>query len=761
MNHTYKHLIASVIIATLQMASTGISHANVLEEMVVTATKRGASSVQDSALTVQVLNGEELTARGAFDFVDFAATVPGLQFQDLGPGDKKYIIRGVNSTGPSTVGVYFDETIVTASNKNDGGGRNVDIKLIDMQGIEVLKGPQGTLYGANSMSGLIKYVANKPSAEEFETFVNFDLSDTGEASGSNSTVSAMANIPLSDTLALRLVGYRADNTGFIDQPRALTANGQGLADINGEETIGGRLALRLEPNDRTTIDFMYLQQETESGGSSRFTPEGITSFGDPAAVAAITPDRGLINTDIVRSPWEDEFDIFGLTANFDFDTGVLTGTYNKFDRDVFFNFDASPLQYFFGNANIGEPFGEAVTQQPQKREVETAEIRFASELDGPLQFLVGGYVQREDTDFGSFVVLVDNNGIPAAFSADPADNEASGGTTTFGRIDIGELKQTALFGELIYSITDDLELTAGMRRFDSALDSFEQTLAPLGGGMASEGLENSFDDDKITGKLNLSYKVTDDILLYSTVAQGFRVGGLNAADIPFAQNSIPQGFESDELINYEFGFKTELLDRRLRLNGALYRVEWQDIQSRAVDNTGGITFTTNAGEAEITGFEFDGTALLGESLELLFGASLINAELTEDQPDLGAGNNGNRGLAGDNLPNIPSLQAFLAIKYGIFFDSGMVVNLRADVAYRDSVNTQLREISPFNVALDSYSLVDLRATFELKKDIDVSLYVKNATDERAEIDAISSNQDPLSLVTNRPRTIGINLRKEF
>lgn len=758
-NKTLNPVALSVMLAVgiFSLPIIAAENTDEIERITITG-KAGSVILQDAPSTVQVMTEEQLTKAGVVEFTDFATKIPGLQFQDLGPGDKKYIIRGVNSTGPSTVGVYFDEAVITGSNANDGGGRNADIRLVDISMIEVLKGPQSSLYGANSMSGLIKYVSNKPDVSELEAFVDADLSDTNEG-GSNNAISGMVNIPLIDeTLGLRVVGYRSDDGGFIDQhPRAF---GGGVEDVNSAETTGGRALLRWYATDDFMLDFMYLSQKTEVGGSSRFTPAGHTSFGDPQGVPAVTPSKDLINTDIVRSPWNDDFNISSITAEYSFDQGTLTGTYNHFKRDIEYSFDASPLQYFFGNLYIGQPFGEASTQQPQSRVIDTAEIRYASDLtDSSIQFVIGAFVQDEENNFQTKVTLVDPiTGLPAPFSTAPMDNEAVGGTTTFGRFNQSSLKQKALFGEVVFNLTEALDLTLGGRFFDTELNSLEQTTVPLGGGSASEKLENNFSEDGNTFKASLSYQAADDALIYFVASEGFRVGGLNAADIPFAQNSIPKGYGSDELLNLELGFKTEWFDNAFRLNGALYSITWDDMQVKSVDDSGAIPFTSNAGEAKINGLELEANWLINDAFDLAFGASFVNAELTEDQPDLGEGNNASRGLSGDTIPNVPNVQAFAALNYQQDI-SGKMLDVSANLSYRSDVATQFR--GPYNVNLDSYTLLDLRAALTFSNDLTLAFYIKNATDERAQFDAISSLQDPLALIVNRPRTIGINIRKEF
>lgn len=212
-------LISAAITAVVASSPASFVSAAVLEEVIVTGTKRGEFNVQDLAQAIYALDSSSMTAKNQVNFEDIAGSVPGLQFQDLGPGDKEFIIRGINGNGPAVVGAYFDEYVITASDQQDGGGKNAPIKLVDLERLEVLNGPQGTLYGANSMAGNLRYISKKADTKDFDAFVSGDLSETDEG-GSNYTVTGMVNIPLvEDVLAARVVGWFTDNDGWVDQPR--------------------------------------------------------------------------------------------------------------------------------------------------------------------------------------------------------------------------------------------------------------------------------------------------------------------------------------------------------------------------------------------------------------------------------------------------------------------------------------------------------------------------------------------------------------
>lgn len=752
-------------VASLAIAASGIpSNAQILEEVVVTARKKDESSF-DIPINITALGNEQLERLRARDFVDFAGAVPGLQFQDLGPGDKEYIIRGVNAKGPSTVGVYYDEAVITASNQEDGGGRNVDIKLIDMERIEVLNGPQGTLYGANSMAGTIKFVPNKPDLENFSSFMETEISTTEEG-GENWGVNGMVNIPLGGGVGLRIVGWGFDNSGYIDQPRVFAGP---RSNINDENTEGGRVMLRLQPNDRLTLDVSFLGQQTKVGGTARYTPVGYAPWStdafDIAALRGVFPQAravpgyvvrdDLTNTDITDNLWEDEFSIKSATLNYRFDFGNLLATTNLFERDLFFSFDSTPIL-----VNFGVPI-PGITMQPQSRDVWSSEVRFSSDLDGRFNFVTGVYVQREEFLFDVEVLTIVEDGGPNGFFqpgnfTTPDTNATFGsGNTFFGVEDTADLEQEAVFGELYFDLSDRMEVTAGLRYFQSDLratavetHSFSPAPGPAG--------DSTGEDDALTFKVSLSYDINDEHLVYGTVSSGFRIGGLNRANLPFAPG-IPEAFDSDDLINYELGYKANFLGNRARLSSAVYFIDWSDMALDQFDASGSIPFLTNVGDSEILGLEFNLNASLSERWEFGVGGSVLDAELSEDQIPDAFNNNGKKG---DDIPNIPTLQGYAMLSFRQPLANGGEFSARADVNYRDSVDIKFNKESPLNRRMKSYTLLNLAAFYERKSWL-LSAYVRNATDERAQFDAISSVQDPLGIIGNRPRTFGVSLKKSF
>jgi len=387
-------------------ASGAAAAPSAVTEIVVTANKQGAQKVLEAPVSIQALSGVALQTAGTIGFLDIANQIPGLSVQDLGPGDRKYVIRGINSTGDSTVGVYYDEAVISGSNANDGGGFESDIRLYDLADIEVLRGPQGTQYGAGSMSGTIRFVTNKPDLNSFGGYLSGEVSDTSHGSG-NYDGDGEINIPIvADKLAVRAVGWYLDDSGYINQIRLGSI---GLAKgVNNDNVSGGRISLRFQPIDNLTIDASYTSQTETSNGSSRYTPAGVTSWGAPG-VPGLAPVEGcdLCNTDVTRSPWGDHLDVYSLTVAYKMQYGTITATTNQYNRNLDFNFDSTPILVSFG---VPVP---AETLEPQRRDLNSSEIRYASSFDFPVNFVVGAYRQYETNDLAVNVITTNAEGLPS------------------------------------------------------------------------------------------------------------------------------------------------------------------------------------------------------------------------------------------------------------------------------------------------------------------------------------------------------------
>lgn len=733
-----------------------------VEEVVVTASKTGATPILKTPASIQAISGATLQQEGAVGFMDVAGQIPGLSVQDLGPGDRKYIIRGISSTGASTTGVYYDEAVISGSNANDGGGFEPDIRMYDLKRIEVLRGPQGTLYGAGSMSGTIRFITNKPNLDNFGGYLTGKVSTTSHGSG-NFDVDGEINLPIiSDKVAVRIVGWGLDDSGYINQIRVGTGtpNPLGLVKgVNNDSVQGSRVSLRIRPVRNLTIDASYTNQTENSNGSSRYTPPGVTAYKIPGTPTIKGCD--LCNTDVTRSPWHDHIALYGVTIHYKMPWGELTATTNQYNRSYQYNIDNTTILSFIG---IPVP---AEALEPTTRDVNSSEIRFASDFNFPVNFVVGGFREYETSNLNVELITTNGLGLPTGpfspLNSQDALSHPGVGDTFFGRTDQRNTTQYAAYGEVTWKVTPKLKLTGGMRYFTEHLEGVQEQTHPFGGfppsasGVPIENQPQSY--NKLTSKFNASYQFNDSLLVYATAAQGFRGGGLNPQSEPF--EPVPPSFGPDSLWDYEFGAKGPLFDHRFAYQVDAYWIDWSNIQVNETTNSGSFNFTGNAGTAVSKGIEFEFDARLFRYLTANFSGSIQDAHLTQGATPAQLAANQTLGATGDELPDVAPFQSSLGLNYTapLGFLDGWSGTLGANITYRGKANAYFAA-NPFNIVLKPYTLVNLRAGLMNDK-WRATIFVQNLTDARAQLSAINSNQDPYALLTVRPLTVGISLTRYF
>ena len=770
----------SVTAASASSAKTAAQNSNygstlirtgTLREVVVTATKLGAANIINVPASIQAITGATLQREDATGIMSVAGQIPGLAVQTLGPGDRRYIIRGIDSTGASTVGGYYGEAVITQGNSNDGGGFQPDIRLYDMNRIEVLRGPQGTLYGASSMSGTIRFIPNKPNLSRTKGYVSIEDSQTQHA-GNNYNVNGMLNLPIvKNVLALRLVGWKLYDSGYVNQIRVgsgVTALVNGvstpiqplgfLKGVNYDEVGGGRAILRYRPSRNLVVDLNYTAQSEHSGGSSRWTPPGIQGF----AGGTIPPVTGcdLCNTDVTQSPWKDNIKVFGATVKWTTQLGKLTATTNQFNRNTNFSFDSTPILVSFG---VPIP---AETLEPLKRKSNSTEVRFATTLDSPVNFVVGAFRQQTATDFAAQVITTDAFGLVTGpfSSANSADalNYPGVGNTFFGRTDHRETVQWAGFGQATWKITRRWTAEAGARYYTENLSGVQVQTHPFGGfppGTPSDVpvFDPNETFNKVTWMGDLSYKFGSAALLYGTVATGFRSGGLNALSEPF--EPVPKAYSPDSLINYELGLKGRLLNGYLEYQLDGYLIHWNNIQVQLTTPDGAFVYQGNAGKAQVKGVEFQVKARPVRYLTTTVAGSYQNAYLLQGASAQQKQLNPTLGVTGDRIPNVPDFQFNVQLDYTRPLVGNWIGSLGTNVSYRGSVDSYFAS-DPFNLPLKAYTLWNLRAGV-IYHHWSVTLFLHNATNDRAQVSAINSAQDPHALLTVQPRTIGITITRRF
>jgi len=706
-----------------------------LSRIKVTATRR-ESPIERVPLSVTVLSGDKLREMGAASFVDYARSVPGLSFTDTGFGGEKYVIRGVTTDVFAEVhaatAVYLDETPITNASFS-GQAYSPDPLLIDIDRIEVLRGPQGTLFGSGSMGGAIRIITNEPDPYAFESFAEAILSSTKHG-GPGYEFRAMLNAPLADNqAAIRAVAYYRDLDGWIDNTLL------GHKDVNNNETTGLRLAGSWSNQGRLTVNGKIVYQNRQSDGS------GVDEGNPPW-----TQQRA------VEEPNQDEWALINFNIDYEFDWGRLISTTSWIDRVL--DTDSDLTEYYNSYVYPAFPFYPyiyprlhttvtAVNRDDQEEFVQ--EFRLYSTGDQSLNWLLGLFYQDQDFGFGHEILA-------------PGFDEQTGGIAEyFGAADkllVGRtkrsLEQTALFGDLIWAFSEKWEGTVGGRWFHFDHASVSTVYGLMNGGPTFD--ETTADETGFTPKFGLSYLHNRDMTLYGSIAAGYRPGGTNetvAEGFPgcpedleeLGLTGIPQSYESDSLWSYELGFKSGWADRRVFLNTAVYYIDWTDIQTRAVTrHCGG--WLENAGAATSKGIEIELAAYPAPNLELTLNGAYTNAKLSEDAPNLG-------GQAGNELPGVPEFAFGGAVMWFFRSFEGVTSSLRADYQY---VGDSFNAFGFYRRETPSHSLTNLHLSFSRNR-WDTSLFINNLFDNRA-IVTVHDNFGGQYVTTARPFTVGVSVR---
>lgn len=720
------------------------ARASTVEEIVVTAEKR-QTRLQETPTSILAIGESTLEDASIFDVNDLAKVAPGLVVTDEGPGQFRISLRGIRSPGEPQVAIYYDEAPLAGApgTTSDSGRNQGNIHLFDVQRIELLRGPQGTLYGASSMGGTLRIIYNKPDFD-YSSIVDLIGSTTAHAGG-NYQVNAMVNVPVMDeVLAVRAVLYRQENSGWIDNPSINQTK------INEEETQGARILLRALPTSWLSLDLAFHYYDTEAAN-----PIWAPSYG-----RFISPNRALLD-------FYDESSLLSVTANADlgFANLVLTGSYQ--DRDSLFTRDPSYLtNRFYNNAffcrrhfeasvcatpegmsafsDYIDSFESVQYVSPQTMENLTTEARLQSEHSDFATWTIGGYWSKRDAWVGSNGTLADSMGRllpnePLVYTRQVRD----------------ELKQLAGFGEISIFPIEDLTVTFGTRYYDYSRSVAGDTQKgfDLINFSVQPWTERVTKEDGWLYKANISYQTTPDIMVYGQAASGFRPGGANQV------LGLPDSFTpyyADSLTTYEAGVKTTLFDRKMVFNVAGFLTNWDDLQVSG--SSGTFAFLTNAGSARIKGLEVEAVAVPLDGLQFTGNIVLLSAELLEDQVnDLVQA----EGKKGDRIPYIPEVSYSIAGEYHWDINSNLQGMLRGDLSY---VGRSYGAISPEDasyIQIGDYTVVSARTGISNDRWA-AYLFVTNLFDELAITSASAMiGSGPATVTTVQPRTVGLELKLNF
>lgn len=756
-------------------------------EIVVTATRR-ETTVQDTPINIAAVTGDQLEREGLSSIAEATRAVPGISIIDQGSrGASQIIVRGLNAEplrandvgndGGGTVATYLGETPVF-----------IELKLNDMERIEVLLGPQGTLYGAGTLGGAIRYIPRRPQFDAFSLDVRGDVYKYDSAGSASFDAGATINIPVAPNFALRASLDRLEDSGFIDQPfvvqtpgvslpNALAtpaereANFRRVKDVNYEDTWSGRVAARWQPSDAIDLNLTYYFQFQDSGGrqssSARLTNLPVTIGKYESALR-------------VEEPSKRDNQLVALEASFDLGFAKLTSASSYSDYRSRAQRDQTDLaiQLGFGYENF-DPLVD-YTDERVKEERINQELRLVSTGDGPFNWAIGGFYNKykQRIDYAEL--------IPGFYTGDLRD---------YISLDLRKREEYAVYGELSYDLTDALNVTVGGRYYKYDLVTSAQFAfgpVPPSGPVFFPATPGGQKDDGVLGKFNMSYKFSPDVLGYLTISQGYRGGnsnGISPCPTPLPVDVFVCGqpnelaYTPDTTTNYEIGLKTELFDRRLTLNGALFYVDWKDVQIGSATQVGQVGITVNGNGASSKGLELSLDARLAEGLRLQGSYAYTDAQLDELSPNLiatiappGFDTVYIDGQKGDRLPGSAKHRGSVSLSYTTPVSNSLDLDMGWSTTFSGNVLTTTGGRGG-SLTLPSYSISYARIGL-VNKDAgySVTLYADNIFNEYAEIgvrDSALYNQNVVNAGGNTvyfrrfstsvapPRRVGLRFTKSF
>jgi outer membrane receptor protein involved in Fe transport len=695
-----------------------------LEEIIVTAQKREERLI-DTPQSVSVLSADALSALGASQFRDYASTVPGLSYASNGAGATKLTLRGI-STGfdiSPSVGIYVDDVPYGPTTTFAIGGVNaIDVGLFDLDRIEVLRGPQGTLYGASSMSGLLKYVTKLPNLERFGVDIQAGLSGT-QHGGIGELGGLAVNMPIVPGMAaLRLSGFYSHEKGYIDN----IALGK---DINSSDIYGGRLDLLLTPVDALSIRINGIFQNVARDGEATvdYSFSGHPLFGE------------LAQRRVLAEPFSNNFHLLSGTVKYDFGPASLSSISGyQWVRTVQPTDISAKFVPVFNQ--FGGPYSAVGFPSWVQTYKFTQELRLASTNKGPLEWLVGGFYNKESSYRRDYFSYYDMNGSLSPTS--PND---------FFNIFIPtNFQEYAAFGDLTWRISRKFDVTGGLRYARN-----KQTFRQDGSGLFVRSSPTTrATDDVITYLANARYYLNDHATAYVRYATGYRPGGPNARVTDAAGNLLaPETYKPDKLRSYEFGIKGDRIGGGLGVDLSLYYIDWTDLQ--ILVGRGGFSIPGNApGGATVKGAELALSESPTSRCNLTGVFAFQDAELSSSNADLGA-------RAGERLPGVPRFTASLSADYVISSSTSAPTLLGVTVRYVSDQTASFDAGTSFpQYRLPDFTAVDLHASVSVASN-DLQFYVRNVLDERGQQSALTTSYGTARVAILQPRTIGVLLTRKF
>ncbi|HVT05116.1 MAG TPA: TonB-dependent receptor [Thermoanaerobaculia bacterium] len=767
----------------------------VSEEIVVTARKR-EETVQDVPISVAAPTESELRDRGAETIEDVAANVAGFTVQNLGPGQSQVAMRGVSSGQivrdqpgvKEQVGVYLDESVISVSLFTP------DIDLFDMSRIEVLRGPQGTLFGSGSLSGTVRYISNQPKFGVSESVGDFTLGSI-DGGGTGGSAKAAVNVPFGDTAAMRVAAYYTRYGGYMD---AVQPNLSVKKNVNNGDRTGARVAFGFKPSEKLTITPRILYQKVKMNGWNRIDDFNILANPFTTTRPAVTlGDRRQFTQ--IKEPFDDKFFLGDLNLSYDLGGKTLTSISSYTDRDVLVVRDAGALTSSITGGSIGLKANVYTLDSPlddkTKAKAFTQEVRLSGATP-KLQWLTGAFYADTDRKYGQSLLVSGfetASGIPTRGLRAPKD------VLFFSDLSY-QFRQFALFGEGTYSVTDRLDLTGGLRYYDFKEDRDQVFDGIFGNDDNGKLLVSTSGSTKATGiapRVIAGFKMNDNTRLNAQISKGFRLGGINdPLNVPLctAQDLITFGgrdeWKDEELWNYEVGSKSRIFGNRGSLNVSAYYMDIKNLQATVTAGSCSSRVIFNVPKARTTGAELEFEIAPSSAFDFAISASHNNSKLrsTVTSTDKNGVVSVVAGIKeGNRLPTVPENQAAAAATFHWVAKQNLAGYVTAAYQYVGSRFTQIGDQAAgfgtvnlnsfgantiggpltqstfrFNPELPAYDILNLRFGI-LKNRWDTALFINNLTDERAllALDQERGTRARVGYLTNQPRTIGISTRINF
>lgn len=712
--------------------------------IIVTASKRGNETVQNTPSSIGVLTSEQLESKNIINFDDITRNVAGLNVINEGPGLNTIMIRGLVGAGESTVGLYYDNLPTSGSGESAAltSGRQTDLVVYDAARVEVLRGPQSTLYGSSALAGVVRIISNEADPSDFAGRMDLGVGviDGGSA---NWSVKGMLNLPVGDSAAIRLVGYQVHTGGFVDDIQ------HGIKNFNQADQTGFRLNTKVELGPDTTLTSQLYVQRLESAGAGYSqpwaSPIGNVVFPAAGRLKANLPTKGQFNDTTVLG---------GVTLEHDFGPAVVTLTQAYQHRKNDAIKDNSGMGDFFRFLQSIDAFPDVPTPtdlgfvQHQSLEMWNTEARVATKFDGPFNVVAGVMYQKRTTDIENILQDVDRVSgelIPAS-----ATNQI-----WFQRSARFKLDQIAAFGEATFKFSDQFSILGGIRYFNAKRHDVLTPIVPflrLGAAGTPDRLKSK--ENKAIFKFEADYKPTENIMFYGSASQGYRVGGTILKVVP----ELPDAYGPDYTWNFEVGAKTQWLDNHLTANIALYHINWYDTQISGEFYNGAFEGILNCDGlcARSQGIELDLTARPIRGLDIGFSGTLFKAKWLKDQPAM----NGSP-VAGTQFTDTPrhTFSAYANYHWGLGGDYDMALSANVQNSGRIAFSDYRPQYNLYTPG--AYTMVDVSATLSHGERWSTKLFVDNLFDKRALYNVTADSVTPYSALYATPRTLGVEFSVKY